>query len=146
MMKRYRLTLLFAATAVVAIAVAAVVVNLVVGNVAEDNLVKMAEDNTLREAIHVEALIRGRDALGGGTGAAPGESANVGSGSTSGPVTTLEEVVAYQNILDAIPSVAMGLNVVQISPNPPKDTDGRREDSGRGWVRELQGRWPGILG
>ena len=27
-----------------------------------------------------------------------------------------------------------------LSPNPPKDTDGRREDSGRGWVRELQGR------
>ena len=34
----------------------------------------------------------------------------------------------------------------QVSPNPPKDTDGRREDSGRGWVRELQGRWPGVLG
>ena len=33
-----------------------------------------------------------------------------------------------------------------LSPNPPKDTDGRREDSGRGWVRELQGRWPGVLG
>ena len=32
------------------------------------------------------------------------------------------------------------------SPNPPKDTDGRREGSGRGWVRELQGRWPGLLG
>ena len=31
-------------------------------------------------------------------------------------------------------------------PNPPKDTDGRREGSGRGWVRELQGRWPGVLG
>ena len=31
-----------------------------------------------------------------------------------------------------------------LSPNPPKDTDGRREDSGRGWVRELQGRWPGV--
>ena len=33
-----------------------------------------------------------------------------------------------------------------LSPNPPrtsKDTDGRREDSGR-WVRELQGRWPGL--
>ena len=37
--------------------------------------------------------------------------------------------------------VALALN-----PNPPKDTDGRREDSGRGWVRELQGRWPGVLG
>ena len=36
--------------------------------------------------------------------------------------------------------------VIDLSPNPPKDTDGRREGSGRGWVRELQGRWPGVLG
>ena len=35
---------------------------------------------------------------------------------------------------------------LELNPNPPKDTDGRREDSGRGWVRELQGRWPGVLG
>ena len=36
---------------------------------------------------------------------------------------------------------------LSFSPNPPKDTDGRREgSSGRGWVRELQGRWPGVLG
>ena len=34
----------------------------------------------------------------------------------------------------------------RLSSNPPKDTDGRREGSGRGWVRELQGRWPGVLG
>ncbi len=38
------------------------------------------------------------------------------------------------------------LNGCCFSPNPPKDTDGRREGSGRGWVRELQGRWPGVLG
>ena len=31
----------------------------------------------------------------------------------------------------------------QFSPNPPKDTDGRREDRRRG-MRELQGRWPGL--
>ena len=30
-----------------------------------------------------------------------------------------------------------------ISPNPPKDTDGRCEDRRRG-MRELQGRWPGL--
>ena len=36
--------------------------------------------------------------------------------------------------------------ILILNPNPPKDTDGRREDSGRGWVRELQGRWPGVLG
>ena len=38
------------------------------------------------------------------------------------------------------------VQVLPLNPNPPKDTDGRREDSGRGWVRELQGRWPGVLG
>ena len=32
--------------------------------------------------------------------------------------------------------------LLSLNPNPPKDTDGRRENSGRG-VRELQGRWPG---
>ena len=41
---------------------------------------------------------------------------------------------------------ARPLDRLVLSPNPPKDTDGRREDSGRGWVRELQGRWPGVLG
>ena len=39
------------------------------------------------------------------------------------------------NVLDSAPSLACW--------GPPKDTDGRREDSGRG-VRELQGRWPGL--
>ena len=46
----------------------------------------------------------------------------------------------YEGIL------ALGLFFALLSPNPPKDTDGRREGSGRGWVRELQGRWPGVLG
>ena len=41
---------------------------------------------------------------------------------------------------------ASQIAVDNFSPNPPKDTDGRREGSGRGWVRELQGRWPGVLG
>ena len=37
-------------------------------------------------------------------------------------------------------SISFGL---PFSPNPPKDTDGRREDRRRG-MRELQGRWPGL--
>ena len=31
----------------------------------------------------------------------------------------------------------------RLSPNPPKDTDGRREDRRRG-MRELQRKWPGL--
>ena len=45
----------------------------------------------------------------------------------------------------AISGLHVGV-LMGLSPNPPKDTDGRREDGGRGWVRELQGRWPGVLG
>ena len=48
-------------------------------------------------------------------------------------------------LVTAFAAVAAGI-VFSLIPNPPKDTDGRREDSGRGWVRELQGRWPGVLG
>ena len=44
------------------------------------------------------------------------------------------------------PDVYTACGNIPLSPNPPKDTDGRREGSGRGWVRELQGRWPGVLG
>ncbi len=43
-------------------------------------------------------------------------------------------------------TVRLPLEDRSLNPNPPKDTDGRREGSGRGWVRELQGRWPGVLG
>ena len=46
----------------------------------------------------------------------------------------------------ALPHLLRGDADQGLNPNPPKDTDGRREDSGRGWVRELQGRWPGVLG
>ena len=33
--------------------------------------------------------------------------------------------------------------LLSLSPNPPMDTDGRREDTGRG-VRKLQKRWSGL--
>ena len=36
------------------------------------------------------------------------------------------------------------VDVQRLCPPKPESTDGGREDSGRGWVRELQGRWPGV--
>ena len=56
------------------------------------------------------------------------------------------ELAFYWRLLEPIQKGRRDRNregYVWLSPNPPKDTDGRREDSGRGWVRELQGRWPG---
>ena len=83
---------------------------------------------------------------------ASGDMAAFSTGDRGGPVSL--------KLLPNSPSVPFLMNQVtqilvdraeviwdgSVNPNPPKDTDGRREDSGRGWVRELQGRWPGVLG
>ena len=61
------------------------------------------------------------------------------------PVVKNERVGPYELEVGILPGSPRVGNL-HLSPNPPKDTDGRREDSGRGWVRELQGRWPEVLG
>ena len=58
----------------------------------------------------------------------------------------LARLHVLNNVLEYQIPIGQAAEVLGVSPNPPKDTDGRREDSGRGWVRELQGRWPGVLG
>ncbi len=54
--QRTRLTILFACTALVVIAIATIVVNLVIGNLAEDNLLRIAEENTARDALHIQSM------------------------------------------------------------------------------------------
>ena len=61
------------------------------------------------------------------------------------PISPAEIELSGLGVTLAVPQGAQR-KTFQVSPNPPKDTDGRREGSGRGWVRELQGRWPGVLG
>ena len=58
---------------------------------------------------------------------------------------TQDNLEAEKQLLDERRAAAQA-HLEGLTPNPPKDTDGRREGSGRGWVRELQGRWPGLLG
>ncbi len=64
------------------------------------------------------------------------------------PILTLwdQRIKGFEDVPTATELGAGFPPLLRLSPNPPKDTDGRREDSGRGWVRELQGRWPGVLG
>ena len=61
-------------------------------------------------------------------------------------VRSAAEVLRPELELDRGVRPLVSATIDDVNPNPPKDTDGRREDSGRGWVRELQGRWPGVLG
>ena len=66
-MQKYRLTLLFAFTAVAVIAIAAIIVNRVIGNIAEENLVSLAEESTARDALHIESMVRGGNSMDGMT-------------------------------------------------------------------------------
>ena len=52
--RKYRLTLLFAVSAALYILAVVIAVNLLVGNLAEDNLIRLAEETTIREARHLE--------------------------------------------------------------------------------------------
>jgi len=54
--RKYRLTLIFAVSAALYILAVVVAVNLLVGNLAEDNLIRLAEKTTIREARHLQSM------------------------------------------------------------------------------------------
>jgi len=54
--RKYRLTLIFAVSAALFILAAVIAVNLIVGNLAEDNLIRLAEENTIRQARHLKSM------------------------------------------------------------------------------------------
>lgn len=64
-LRRYRLTIFFAITAIMLITAAAILVNIVVGNLAEDNLVRIAEENTARDGLHIQSMMRMGHSMGG---------------------------------------------------------------------------------
>ena len=57
-MRRFRLTLSFAAAAIVLMAVATIVANRIIGDDARDNLIRIAEENTARDAEHLQSMMR----------------------------------------------------------------------------------------
>ena len=118
----YRLTLLFAATAVLVISIATVLVNWIVGDLAENNLIRMAEENTLREARHLQSMAgnmlplpNGRDAMQGmkSTGDAVGPSPMENAGST--PPNTMELLISPEGLPGMYQMLVEGLNVPRLS-------------------------------
>ena len=62
-MKDYRLTLYFAIAAMVFMSAAAVVGYRTFGGLAERNLVRIAEENTDRDAQHIQSMMRGSHSM-----------------------------------------------------------------------------------
>ena len=120
-----------------------------------DSASEVTSDDYRTRDWHTSALLGDGKVLyiGGWTGSAAMDSVDLynpltGSVSSTGSMSWPRRFPSAAVLADGRVLVTGGGGIVgrSLSPNPPKDTDGRREGSGRGWVRELQGRWPGVLG
>ncbi len=106
---RWRLTILFAVTALVVILVALLVVNRVIGGLAERNLIRIAEENTVRDAHHIQAMIHGEHDMP----MAP----NATRTDLSPPMpVTLEQLAGPESILNTgFSDLVDGLNVAKVN-------------------------------
>ena len=118
--RRLRLTLLFVVVSVAVIAAAAIIVNHVVGDLAEDNLIRIAEENTTREAAHIQKMMRMMGPMGG---AHAMQSMPSGGATDNGNVTqhmqqptpmTLEFLASSQGLPSNYPMLVEGLNLVKL--------------------------------
>ena len=73
-MSKFRLTWLFVAVSVVVISAATVIVTRIVGNLAETNLVRAAEEKAAKDAFHIQSMLRGHHPIepAAGEGSADG--------------------------------------------------------------------------
>ena len=80
-MRKYSLTILFVVVSIIVIGIATVVVNGIVGVAAERGLVRIAEENTARDGLHVQSMIREHHSINGMTAS---DSDGSGSGMAGG--------------------------------------------------------------
>ena len=129
-MKKYWLTIIFALTAVAVIAIATVVVNVVVGNLAENNLIRIAEENTARDGAHIQSMMRMMGPTGamadmgdmspaGGAGMKQDSDSTMGSAAMQGieqsMALTLESLAAPDGLPSMYASLVEGLNIVKFN-------------------------------
>ena len=63
--RKWRLTLFFVITAVVTMTLVSFIANRVIGGLAEDNLIRMVEENNSRNAEHIQSMMRSMVATDG---------------------------------------------------------------------------------
>ena len=101
-MKSYRLTVYFAISSIVIIAVATIVSSQIIGGVAEDNLTRSAEENSARDAAHIQAMMRGGNSM----------SAMPSMGSQQ------QDEMSFETVADKLPrtfsSLVEGLEIVKL--------------------------------
>ena len=105
-MRKYRLTFFFIVTALLAVAMATIIVNHVIGRLAEGNLIRMAEENTAKDARHIEYMLRRSHSMPG-----------MAMQNVQHPKPlTLEYLLGLQGLSSNFPTLVEGLNVVKLNP------------------------------
>ena len=124
---RYRLSLYFLTTAVIVIAVATFVVNHLIGNITADNLVKLTEENTARDALHLRAMTAATQLVGGIF-----DSFGADDPAATAPEQPSAVTLAY--LTQAMPAVyrqlAAGLDIVELSVVDPSGRVAWSSDAG----------------
>ena len=109
--RKYRLSLLFAATAVLVISIATIAVNRIIGDLTENNLIRIAEENTVRDAEHMQAMLRRGDMMA--TSAAADESH---PGQMRQPVPLdLNSLISPSGLPARFHALLEGLNIVKMN-------------------------------
>ena len=113
--QRFRLTTYFVLTALVVLTFTTVLVNMVGSKLAEENLLRVTEENTTRDAAHIESMMRGSHATHGMLSGA-GTAMDKGSqdGEKHMPLT-LESLTGPEGLHRMLPGLVGGLNVVKFN-------------------------------
>ena len=114
-MRKYRLTLYFVLVAIVVMTFTAIMVNRAGSELAEKNLIRITEENTARDAAHIQSMMRAHHSLHGMT---TGEGTGSGQGMYHGqqPMPLTLEFLAGPDGLTALtPSLFKGLNIFKFN-------------------------------
>ena len=108
---RWRLTILFVTTAVLAISIAILIINRIAGDLAESNLIRISEENTARDALHIQAMMRHAQAVRN----MPSAFGNATTGTGRPMPLTLDYLAGPEGLSRNFQELVVGLDVVKMN-------------------------------
>ena len=111
--RKWRLTIFFALTAIGATGIAIIAVNHVIGNLIEDDLTRASEEDTIRDALHIESMVSGK-AMPGMTSAGATDSGMSMQNMQQSMPLTLEFLAGPEGLPSTLPMLLEGFNIVKL--------------------------------
>ena len=114
-MRRFRLTLSFVATALLVMTGTTIGVNLFAGRLAQENLLRVTEENTARDAAHIQSMMSGRHDMGD-MQSAPAPTDELGMERIQPAVPlSLDSLAGPEGMSRTVRGLVEGLNIVKLN-------------------------------